>query len=87
MLRINVTARSFSQGALMERRDDDDNARNNRRLDGGPPCYRCNATTSIHRRIDDPATSKSYDLFECTVCGNHTWSPVTTARPPSSGSE
>jgi len=71
----------------MERRDNDDNARNNRRLDGGPPCYRCSAVTSFHTRIDDPATSKSYDLFECTACGNHTWSPVTSVPRPSSGSE
>ncbi len=46
----------------------------------GLECYRCKSRTHYSKRILDPTTSKKYDLYECTVCGNQTWSPVTERK-------
>jgi hypothetical protein len=46
----------------------------------GPECFRCKSKTQYHKRIVDPNTGKTYDLYECAVCGNLSWSPVTDRR-------
>ena len=44
----------------------------------GPPCYKCRSKTRYRTRIADPKSSRTYDLYECTDCGDLTWAPVDT---------
>ena len=40
----------------------------NTRPTTNPRCYKCWGTTSFYTRILDPKTSKTHELYDCSVC-------------------